>query len=88
MVVPLWRAGMSEVVLPPVYRQVWLAVCASAGGARAKELCRTLGFATTKQSEEAMRPRLKRMAARGRVIEKLPRLFIAAGPGDGPGVGS
>lgn len=85
--VPLWRPGMSEVVLPPVYRQVWLAVCASRGGARAKELCRTLGFATTRQSVEAMRPRLKRLAARGWVVEKVPGLFIAVGSGGGPGVG-
>lgn len=86
--VPLWRPGMTEVVLPPVYRQVWLAVCASQGGARAKELCRTLGFATTRTSVEAMRPRLKRLAGRGWVVEKVPGLFIAAGSGGGPGVGS
>lgn len=86
--VPLWRPGMTEVVLPPVYRQVWLAVCASQGGARAKELCRTLGFATTRTSGEAMRSRLKRLAGRGWVIEKVPGLFIVAGSGGGPGVGS
>ena len=86
--VPLWRPGMTEVVLPPVYRQVWLAVCASQGGARAKELCRTLGFPTTRISVEAMRPRLKRLAGRGWVVEKVPGLFIAAGSGGGPGVGS
>lgn len=88
VVVPLWRPGMTEVVLPPVYREVWAAVRAGAGGCRAKELCRTLGFPTTRASVEAMRPRLKRLAGRGWVIEKVPGLFMVAGAGGGPGAGS
>jgi len=64
----------------PAYQQI-LAVFATAGdGLRAKDICRALGATVTANQTEALRAKLKRLVARGVLVEPEPGLFALARP--------
>jgi hypothetical protein len=64
------------------YQQI-LAVFATTGnGLRAKDICHALGVGTTANHTESLRAKLKRLVARGVLIEPEPGLFTR--PPSGP----
>ena len=70
----------------PTYQQI-LDVFGTAGQPlRAKDICRALGVGVTANHTESLRAKLKRLVARGMLIEDRPGLFAldptAAGPAD------
>lgn len=67
--VPVWRDGMGESHLPAGYRQVWQAVIGAGGAVRAKQFAGLLGLETSPAKVEGLRSKLKRLAARGWLVE-------------------
>ncbi|MGW5698656.1 hypothetical protein ACWEWX_50155 [Streptomyces asiaticus] len=84
-VVPVWREGLDAGVLAPDYRQI-MAIVADQGGKAldCRQLAAALGLAVVPAKVEGVRSKVKRLAARGWLVETVPGRFSdAAGPGGG-----
>ena len=87
MQVPVWRDGMGSAQLPAGYRPVWQAVIGAGGTVRAKQFAGVLGLETSPAKVEGLRSKLKRLAARGWLVE-TGGVFAAATAFVSPGGGS
>ncbi|GAA2842685.1 hypothetical protein GCM10010441_78450 [Kitasatospora paracochleata] len=61
--------------LPPGHREILATMEQSGGGLRAKDVCQALGLGTEPRNTEGTRAKLKRLVARGILIEPEPGLF-------------
>jgi len=70
----------------PTYQQILAVFGVGGQPLRAKDICRALGVGVTANHTESLRAKLKRLVARGMLIEDRPGLFAldptAAGPAD------
>lgn len=85
--VPVWRAGLTEAHLPPGYRELWRALGAAAGPARAQQLAAAVGLEVTAAKVEGLRSKLKRLVARGWITEPAPGVFAPVPTGPASPVG-
>ena len=67
--------------LSPVYRQILAVVEQAPDGLRVKDICRTFNTGLEPKHTESLRAKLKRMVARGILIEPEPGLFTLPRPG-------
>ncbi|GII06191.1 hypothetical protein Pta02_81990 [Planobispora takensis] len=67
--------------LSPAYRQILAIVEQAPDGLRVKDICRTLNIGLGPKHTESLRAKLKRMVARGILIEPEPGLFALPRPG-------
>jgi hypothetical protein len=75
VMVPPWRPGLAQSVLPPSYRDL-LEVLADAGRPlRAGSVAAAAGLSTDRSKIEGLRSKLKRLAERGWLAEDGPGLF-------------
>ena len=76
MMVPPWRPGLAQSVLPPSYQDL-LEVLADAGRPlRAGRIAAAAGLSTGKSKIEGLRSKLKRLVERGWLAEEAPGLFM------------
>jgi len=66
------------------YQQILAVFAATDSRLRAKDICHALGVATTANHTESLRAKLKRLTARGVLIEPEPGLFALAPPAGNP----
>ena len=76
--VPTWRGNLTQAHLPAGYRELWRAVAGASEPVRAQQLAVTLGLEATAAKVEALRSKLKRLAARGWIAEPVPGAFALA----------
>nr|WTB09146.1 hypothetical protein OG546_36040 [Streptomyces antimycoticus]WTB09153.1 hypothetical protein OG546_36085 [Streptomyces antimycoticus]WTB09581.1 hypothetical protein OG546_38755 [Streptomyces antimycoticus] len=84
-VVPVRWEGLDAGVLAPDYRRI-MAIVADRGGEAmdCRQLAAALGLAVVPAKVEGVRSKVKRLAARGWLVETVPGRFSdAAGPGGG-----
>jgi hypothetical protein len=76
VMVPRWRPGLAQSVLPPSYRDL-LEILADAGRPlRAGGIAAAAGLSTGKSTVEGLRSKLKRLAGRGWLAEDGRGLFM------------
>lgn len=78
--VPVWRAGLGQDALPVGYRRLWQVLCVSARSVRLRELTEPLDLEATASKIEGLRSKLKRLKARGWVVEESAGWFRAIAP--------
>lgn len=67
-------------VTSPAYRRILVAVAEAKGPVRSKEVCAAVGLSDAANHTEAMRGKLKKLVARGMLVESEPgRFALAAG---------
>ncbi|WP_219539952.1 hypothetical protein [Nonomuraea guangzhouensis] len=66
--------------LAPAYRQILAIVEQAPDGLRVKDICRMLNTGVEPKYTESLRAKLKRMVARGIVVEPEPGLFALPQP--------
>jgi hypothetical protein len=77
MQVPVFGQDGDGRGLPLAYRDV-VEVVADAGPLRAMQVCQALGVGSEPRHREGMRVKLKRLVARGWLVEVSPGLFACA----------
>ncbi|MFF0747125.1 hypothetical protein ACFYVL_42745 [Streptomyces sp. NPDC004111] len=87
-VVPVWREGLIASVLAPDYQQLMNALMGEGGADPVAMDCRKLavavGLEPVPAKVEAVRSKVKRLAARGWLMEERPGVFsVVAGRGGG-----
>ncbi|MER5891018.1 hypothetical protein ABT160_44980 [Streptomyces sp. NPDC001941] len=87
-VVPVWREGLTASVLSPGYQQLMNALTAGSGAdpvtMDCRELAVSVGLEPVPAKVEGVRSKVKRLAARGWLMEERPGVFsVAAGQGGG-----
>ncbi|MBT2471808.1 hypothetical protein J7E97_29070 [Streptomyces sp. ISL-66] len=87
-VVPVWREDLSVAVLSPDYQQLMNALAGGSGvdavAMDCRELAVAVGLEPVPAKVEGVRSKVKRLAARGWLMEKRPGVFSAvAGRGGG-----
>ncbi len=73
--VPVWQAGVAEVVLPVAYRDVLEVLADAAKPLRARQIAAALGLGDQRRSVEGLRLKLKRLVQRGWLAEPAVGLF-------------
>jgi hypothetical protein len=86
--VPVWRESMGVGQLPIGYQGVWRAIVAGDGPIRAKQLALMLGLEATPAKVEGLRSKLKRLAARGWLVESAGVFAAATSIATAPAGGS
>ncbi|GAA2350482.1 hypothetical protein GCM10010431_87670 [Streptomyces kunmingensis] len=78
--VPHWRPGMDTNVLPKIYQNIVEVVRDAPGPVRAKQVVPRIGLPAEVGKIEGTRGKLKRLVARGWLVEGDPGLFTPARP--------
>lgn len=78
LAVPHWRPGMDTSALPKIYRDIVEVVRDAPGPVRAKQIVPRIGLPAKVGKIEGTRGKLKRLVARGWLVEGDPGLFTVA----------
>ena len=81
--VPVWREGLSEAHLPEGYSRLWVLIRDAHTPRRVRELARAAGLEDTAAKREGVRSKLKRLVARGWLVEGVPGCFSVPACPDG-----
>ncbi|MGW2524538.1 hypothetical protein ACWC09_47795 [Streptomyces sp. NPDC001617] len=78
LAVPHWRPGMDTSALPRIYRDIVEVVRDAPGPVRAKQVVPRIGCPSRWGRSRGTRGKLKRLVARGWLVEGDPGLFVPA----------